>query len=120
MAGAEQQHRRTARRDLLLLGERFDVFDVSRVKDLDPEIDPAAAALAEVGAERERALFHCASSCANRLTRVGERPPFQFAAANGAMESAGRAHDHHRTRVARRRALRRLDAHQSRGALGAD
>ena len=49
--------------------QRGEVFEVAPVEGLDPPVDPAAAALRELGAQRQRA------------PRAGPRPAFSAASA---------------------------------------
>ena len=97
-----------------------EIVEISRVKNLDGKIDPAAAALGKVGAEREGEPALGAAPFGERLARRIQGAPFEGAAADGAVKAAGGAHDHRRAFFARRRARRRFDARQRRQALGGD
>ena len=59
---------------------------VARVENLDAPLDPPAAALAELGAERDDAAQRRPAPGVERAARLRERPPFELAAADRAVK----------------------------------
>ena len=88
------------------------------VDHLDDQVDLAAAALAEFGAERIAAHSALgADGAAERRLRHGDGAPFQRAAADGAGEGAVGMDDQPRAGLARRRAAGGGDRHHGGAAV---
>ena len=110
-----RQHARPLR-----LGERRDRVAVRRAEPFDRQQHAPAAALAEIGPERTvEPRDRGPSRARQQRLRLGERAPFERAAADRAGERAVRRDHHARAGFARARALRLRDSHQrGRAVLG--
>ena len=87
-------------------GERRQILGVARIEGLDQPMHAAAAALRKIRPERHRSPQRRAAAGRQRPERGAQRVPFEGAAADRAVEGAGRTHDHARAALARARSLR--------------
>ena len=101
-AVAAEARQRDERAFALGGAERRERGEIALVESLDPPDDAAAAALAELRPQRDRAAARRPAPGGERRARFVERLVFELAAADRAVEAAARAHDHARARFARR------------------
>src|SRR5271170_6633273 len=120
MAGAEEINRAAGGGTALGLGKRPQALDVIVAECLDAPFHPPAAALRELGTQRDDAAAARAAPLTQRLARLGQRPPLQRAATDRAKKSARRPHHHDRPRLARARPLGLDEADERGGTLGFD
>ena len=92
--------------------ESPDFIEAVEVEHLGQQAHAPAAALAEIGTQREPAERGGRGVARKHVARHANRLPLELAAADGPAEAAVRRDDHARTRLARRRAADFRDRHQ--------
>ena len=110
-------HERTGR---LAPGKSPDLVEPLAVEHLGEQAHAAAAALAEIGPQREPVEGGERGISRERVARHADRLPLQLAAADGPAEAAVRRNDHARTGLARRGAAHRRNRHQRTPPVRAD
>ena len=93
-------------------GEGADFVEPLAVEHLGQQPHAPAAALAEIGAQREPVERRGRSVRRQRVARHTDRSPLQLAAADGSAEAAVRRYRHPRPRLARRRTADLRDRHE--------
>ena len=92
--------------------ERPDFVEPITAEHLGQQPHAPAAALAEIGTQREPVERRGSAISRQRVARYADRLPLQLAATDGSTEAAVGSDDHARTRLARRRATDFRDRHQ--------